>query len=72
MCFNTKPPKPKPAPARSAVMQTETPTFIAGAYEDETSSEAQAKNMMGKKALRIRRNSGLQIPSSGSGMQMSN
>ena len=50
MCFNTKPPAPKPAPARSAVMQTETPTFIAGAYEDETSSEAQAKNMMGKKA----------------------
>ena len=72
MCFNTKPPAPKPAPARSAVMQTETPTFIAGAYEDETSSEAQAKNMMGKKALRIKRNSGLQIPSSGSGMQMSN
>ena len=70
MCFNTKPPKPLPPPARSAVMQTETPTFIAGAYEDETSSEAQAKNMMGKKALRIRRNSGLQIPSSGSGMQM--
>ena len=72
MCFNTKPPAPKPAPARSAVMQTETPTFIAGAYDEETSSEAQAKNMMGKKALRIRRNSGLQIPSSGSGMQMSN
>ena len=56
MCFNTKPPAPKPAPARSAVMQTETPSFIAGAYEDETSSEAQAKNMMGKKALRIKRN----------------
>ena len=72
MCFNTKPPAPRPAPARSAVMQTETPTFIAGAYDEETSSEAQAKNMMGKKALRIRRNSGLQIPSSGSGMQMSN
>tara|TARA_A100001035_G_scaffold26294_1_gene17642 strand:- start:212 stop:430 length:219 start_codon:yes stop_codon:yes gene_type:complete len=72
MCFNTKPPAPKPAPARSAVMQTETPTFVAGAYDEETSSEAQAKNMMGKKALRIRRNSGLQIPSSGSGMQMSN
>ena len=70
MCFNTKPPAPRPAPARSAVMQTETPTFIAGAYEDETSSEAQAKNMMGKKALRIRRNSGLQIPNKSSGMQM--
>jgi len=37
------------------------PSFIAGAYEDETSSEAQAKNMLGKKALRIRRNTGLQI-----------
>ena len=72
MCFNTKPPAPKPAPARSAVMQTETPTFIAGAYEDETSSEAQAKSMMGKKALRIRRNSGLQIPNKSSGMQMNN
>ena len=72
MCFNTKPPAPKPAPARSAVMQTETPTFVAGAYDEETSSEAQAKNMMGKKALRIRRNNGLQIPSSGSCMQMSN
>ena len=70
MCFNTKPPAPKPAPARSAVMQTETPTFIAGAYDEETSSEAQAKNMMGKKALRIRRNSGLQIPNKSSGMQM--
>ncbi len=72
MCFNTKPPAPKPAPARSAVMQTETPSFIAGAYEDETSSEAQAKNMMGKKALRIKRNSGLQIPNVGSGMQINN
>ena len=70
MCFNTKPPAPRPAPARSAVMQTETPTFIAGAYDEETSSEAQAKNMMGKKALRIRRNSGLQIPNKSSGMQM--
>tara|TARA_B100000287_G_C20008603_1_gene533549 strand:+ start:102 stop:263 length:162 start_codon:yes stop_codon:yes gene_type:complete len=53
-------------------MQTETPSFIAGAYEDETSSEAQAKNMMGKKALRIKRNSGLQIPNVGSGMQINN
>ena len=70
MCFNTKPPAPKPAPARSAMMQPEIPSFIAGAYEEETSSEAQAKNMMGKKALRIKRNSGLQIPNVGSGMQM--
>ena len=70
MCFNTKPPAPKPAPARSAMMQTEIPSFIAGAYEEETSSEAQAKNMIGKKALRIKRNSGLQIPNVGSGMQM--
>ncbi len=69
MCFGSSSPPPKPPPARSAQMQTQTPSFVAGAYDEETSSEAAKKSMLGKKALRIRRPSGLQIVSTGSGMQ---
>ena len=54
----------------SKAQRTSAVVVRAGAYDEETSSEAQAKSMMGKKALRIRRNSGLQIPNKSSGMQM--
>ena len=43
MCFNTSPPT-QATTCKVCQMQTQTPSFVAGAYDEETSSEAQEKH----------------------------
>jgi hypothetical protein len=53
-------------------MTSQTPEFASSAYEEEKSSETAKKKRRGKRALRINRSEQINVPGTGTGLNIPN